>query len=299
MRKSFTLFLALCLCASQALAETRISGIMVEGELEQVLETLYQWDEGIFFWYDAESLTVDTTMSESGGSLLIEPIETELPVSVEMMTEQALGKHPFAFLEENADQKAEIEEDTTETCLSMQWFSVQSSFNPGVMQIYYAVWDETFAVAAVATCPVEVLEGWGTRFNHLMHTIGFGAFVPRSLRAEWESEAASAGEIVDSVMTTLDENPAWVVFTTIESVTDFRLLALEDVEISSAGEPTFSEKLLYRRGVLEAGQSIRTALVFEGDIPNIGIRYTDATGNTQQYALSISGMDGTLELIPY
>ena len=299
MKKLFVLLFALLLCSAPALAETREAEIMIEGELESVVETLYQSNLGFYFWYDAEQMEADGSMSESGESLLVSPLQSDLPIYLEIMTPDAVEMLPWKFLEINAKPHITYNKDVTESGAEIYWFSKQAEHAKNTVLSFYAVNGTEDFVVAAATCPMEAMEGWGERFIRLVRTIGFGQFRNIPIRAVWASEAGSTAGVRDTVVATSDEDAAWVVFFTDETVSDFRLLELESGDISEDGLLIFNEQVIYSRDKLMAGESLRAALTFYGDIPNNGISFTDAQGLVHRYALSISGFDGTLELTAY
>ena len=82
MKRLLLTFMIAALMISLARAETRQSVIYLEGEPEPITETLYETAKGFSFWYDADMLTVDDGMSESGYSLMLFPRESgDLSVS--------------------------------------------------------------------------------------------------------------------------------------------------------------------------------------------------------------------------
>ena len=77
---------------------------------------------------------------------------------------------------------------------------------------------------------------------------------------------------------------------------NFRVLNLTLEEFDEANEPIFSAKELYRQDRFYPEHPIALSVTIAGDIPNIGISYEEPYGDRKYYALSQSGMDGSLFL---
>ena len=90
-----------------------------------------------------------------------------------------------------------------------------------------------------------------------------------------------------------------VVLTFDTTVTNFRFLRLEG-EFSSAGEFICSGMdALYTRDEITENDLMVVETVLEGLLPNRGISFVDAGGNTQYYYLTVSGEDNVPLLIPF
>lgn len=81
-------------------------------------------------------------------------------------------------------------------------------------------------------------------------------------------------------------------------VTDFRVFSLVLTDFRDDG-PVYEETELYRQETLTPDRPLAVTLTFAGDLPNNGISYVDDTGETLRFALSMSGEDGALLLLPY
>ena len=89
-----------------------------------------------------------------------------------------------------------------------------------------------------------------------------------------------------------------IVYASNTIVTDVRVLSLAMTDYKD-GKPVFDETELYRQEQLAPDCPLIVTLVFAGDLPTNGISYVDINGDTQRFALSQSGKDGSLILEAY
>ena len=89
-----------------------------------------------------------------------------------------------------------------------------------------------------------------------------------------------------------------IVYASNTIVTDVRVLSLAMTDYKD-GKPVFDETELYRQEQLAPDCPLIVTLVFAGDLPTNGISYVDVKGDTQRFALSQSGKDGSLILEAY
>lgn len=92
---------------------------------------------------------------------------------------------------------------------------------------------------------------------------------------------------------------AGVLFTAVNPVKDFRLLAIQLQDVDKDGNAIFSTEDVHQQDMLTPGHPLVAYLDFFGDIPNNGIAFVDEKGNTRYFAVSISGEDGSLQLIEF
>ena len=69
---------------------------------------------------------------------------------------------------------------------------------------------------------------------------------------------------------------------------------MELKEMSQAGKPIFNIKELYTKDVLRPERPLLVKTALFGSIPNNGFSYTDGYGKIRYYAVSESGMDGSV-----
>lgn len=95
------------------------------------------------------------------------------------------------------------------------------------------------------------------------------------------------------------ENSTWILFKTNRTAQDFRILSLKLLDVDDNGKVSYQVDPALHIGALAPGQPVAVQTVFYGDIPNNGFSYVDENGDTQYFALSISGEDGSLEAEPF
>lgn len=87
------------------------------------------------------------------------------------------------------------------------------------------------------------------------------------------------------------EDACYVLFTANDRLTEVRLTVLE----ISEGDYGIGEQLCGFE-VMEIGQTLLAPLVFYGDMTAYGVSFADSNGAYRNYAVTISGMDGSLLL---
>lgn len=237
---------------------------------------------GFSFGYDNALLTVDADLSEDGQSLVLYPIETALPVRLEIMTAESVGMLPWKFLEVNAPADTEYEADTAEDGSEMHWFEKAAD---GVGQTYYAVDGAERAVVAVATYPAGD-SAWRAQFSAVMHSIRFED--PTPIRVDW-AEATKNALVVDP-------DGEYVTIMADEPVTDVALLALALTDFGEDGSVAYDIHVVYEQAAMAAEDHLVVKLAFPGDMPSYGIRFVDQNGETRAYFIGMSGQDGSLFL---
>ena len=138
----------------------------------------------------------------------------------------------------------------------------------------------------------------------ISYTVGGGAMLFGSAAPGWSTEDGlvqaryPSGPWIDCTVAEVSDNEPTteVLFTAAGEVKDFRILSLFLKDVDQEGNPEFLIKDEYRQETLPMGWPVIAVLSFYGDIPNCGICYTDANGETHYYALSMSGYDGSLAL---
>lgn len=87
-----------------------------------------------------------------------------------------------------------------------------------------------------------------------------------------------------------------VAFTATDSVDDFKVLALQYESMDDDGNIPFSTVELYDYGTLSVDRAFAVEMILEGTIPEYGISYVDAQGNTRLFSVNPSGYDDSLLL---
>lgn len=87
-------------------------------------------------------------------------------------------------------------------------------------------------------------------------------------------------------------------FECTKTVEDFTLIRLTVEDMDDYGNVTFSYEPLLEQGLLEANVPFVANVTFMGDLPEYGITYTDHRGVLRVFGVEVSGMDGSLHLVP-
>ena len=95
------------------------------------------------------------------------------------------------------------------------------------------------------------------------------------------------------------EDATRIVFSTDGMLQDFKLLSLSMTDVDEQGNPEYSIDDIYSYGLLEDFRPLIVELTFYGDMPNYGVSYVDETGVKRFFAISMSGFDGSLELLEF
>lgn len=88
-----------------------------------------------------------------------------------------------------------------------------------------------------------------------------------------------------------------ILLSTEKSLNDFKVLKLSLNDMGENADISFSTEELYSLDKLTPERPLVLGMTFFGTIPSYGISYVDANGYTKTYAISQSGMDGSLMLI--
>ncbi len=122
---------------------------------------------------------------------------------------------------------------------------------------------------------------------------------PSQLFVEYQSVASFNEDSCDFYSVEQSENSTMIVFTTDGVLQDLKLLSLFMNDIDEAGNPEYSIDEIYSYGTLESYRPLMVELTFYGDMPSYGVSYTDENGETRCFAVSVSGYDGSLELLEF
>jgi len=90
------------------------------------------------------------------------------------------------------------------------------------------------------------------------------------------------------------EEECIVVFLPEERVSNFYVLSLEAKDVTEAGEVVFAAQEMYFLEELTPEMPISVMTAFDGDIPSLGVAYTDADGTEKVFGVYVSGYDGSL-----
>lgn len=90
-----------------------------------------------------------------------------------------------------------------------------------------------------------------------------------------------------------------IVFSTDDKLQDFKILSLFMEDVSDDGNVSYSINDIYSHGTLTFDRPLVVEMTFYGDTPSYGISYKDETGETKRFSISMSGYDGSLELLKF
>jgi len=162
---------------------TRTSTITIEGVEEEITETQYISDAGYSVWYQPELYKLDTPDGQahffaidstpegeepglltSGAYLLIVPADIAYEDAEAFLMEATGGFDPETAMV--SDIVTETFEDGTEIkniCVL-----------EGDIAYSYCIYTDGETILCItAVCPLEAIEGWGARLDHILHTIEF------------------------------------------------------------------------------------------------------------------------------
>lgn len=122
---------------------------------------------------------------------------------------------------------------------------------------------------------------------------------PSQLFVEYQSVASFNEDSCDFYSVEQSEYSTMIVFTTDGILQDLKLLSLFMNDVDEEGNPEYSIDEIYSYGTLESYRPLMVELTFYGDMPSYGVSYTDENGETRYFAVSVSGYDGSLELLEF
>ncbi len=254
--------LCLTLTLSAASAETRQGVIWLEGMEEIIEETRFDSPLGFSFWYANECLEAYPGEADGLEGVVVDTIWSDDYMVLSVIAEdeaEALAAEYGLTLEESEERTQ------TDLCLELK---------DGTYRFCSLIAEGGQYLRADGRYMQEAAEGNAKYFQRVLDSVTFEAGCP--LRAEWASESAD------------EAGRAGVILTAREAVTDVRLLRLDWDGVTVTWED--GETL----GSFAAGESVSLTLSFTGDMPENGVRYTDAAGDVHAYALDMSGEDGSL-----
>lgn len=256
--------LCLLLCVSAALGETRQGVIAREGTEEPIEETLFESAMGFSFWYASEWLEAYYGEENNIDGVIVETIYSDDSMVFSLISE-----------EDAAEYTGDMEKNITELAADGRvQLDVYREVVDGRYHFLTLIAEKGLYFRAVGEYAEEAAEGNGKLFQLVLDSV---TLTPDCLiRAQWGDLTADGAD------------GAQVILTALEPVTDVKLLKLEWEEMAVTWEQAAS------LSALDAGQAVAVTLQFIGDLPNNGLQYTDAAGETHAFALDISGEDGHL-----
>ena len=255
-------------------------------------EAVYASPLGFSFTYDPSVMSVDEESSEDGQSLLVSVDTGDDPVYLEIFTREHIAMSPLSFLVLNAPEGTSLSEDVTEAGWSLRSFRKAYEHNPDLVQAWYGVEKGDAGVAGIALWPASAGEQWADAFLTLMRSVRLNDSLNESLNESLPLQAAWGTSSPGAVVVD-EEEGAFVTLSSAETLTDVQLLSLE---LSFEGDAVYQAAPLRALESISPDRPLTLKLAFPGDIPSYGIRVTDGKGQVRQFALLLSGLDGSLFL---
>lgn len=94
-----------------------------------------------------------------------------------------------------------------------------------------------------------------------------------------------------------DTVPVEAIFCTMVPVDDFTVVSLSLQDVSEDGSIDFDATELFDYGTLTPESPLCVILTDYGTIPSYGVSFTDPNGAEKLYGVTVSGVDGSLELV--
>lgn len=96
-----------------------------------------------------------------------------------------------------------------------------------------------------------------------------------------------------------DDSEAQVrlLFSSKNEVKDFKVLEIAIQNVDEEGKVDFTRKELYAINSLKPEKPLVLGMTFYGTLPTYAISYENKEGDTKVYAITLSGKDGSLQLI--
>ena len=163
---------------------------------------------------------------------------------------------------------------------------------PGTEFTWHKTTEEEGTFTIVAEVPDAYGDLWGklksgsgwvslTQVQKLMISINYADEKLLS-SGNYHHYSAGSAEYVEQV--------AFRAYESLRNVSLFEIIITEEED---------QERQIFSLKELNSGKPLVADLAFPGDMSMYGIRFTDSIGNKHTYAITISGMDGSLEIIPY
>lgn len=144
----------------------------------------------------------------------------------------------------------------------------------------------------------------------LINLTPFADYVPVSVPVyeapASDKEAWVKADYADGIVTeatnydwfTADDSPdsTKVLFMAEGNVRDFKFLSLYCEDVLEDGTPVFTTEELYQTDRLDPERPLLVEMTFWGTIPSYGISYMDQNGETRNFTVEMSGMDGSIHL---
>ncbi|MDO4531442.1 MAG: hypothetical protein Q4C06_05625 [Bacillota bacterium] len=120
--------------------------------------------------------------------------------------------------------------------------------------------------------------------------------VPAWVTADYAENVISAYPSYDVFIADESEDHTEIAFIAEGNVQDFRFLGLNVEDVLEDGTLLFTTEALYHAEVFSPEKPLVVKMTFWGTMPTYGISYVNEKGETKNFTVEMSGMDGSVYL---
>ena len=162
------------------------------------------------------------------------------------------------------------------------------------------------AVSAASTASSNSQSAAVTNNTGTDQQTGTASSVPSTLLVDasevlvlkWADDVMADLTVYDSHSLDSSGGEVGIAFLTGSSLTNVRFFSITLNSMDDQGKADYEKEEVYQYGTLNADKPLVVYMTFYGDVfPNYAIGYTDPAGTEHLQGLTISGMDGSLQLI--
>lgn len=119
----------------------------------------------------------------------------------------------------------------------------------------------------------------------------------QEVRIQWAEEGLVDYNEYDEFIADESEAQVRLLFSSKDEVKDFKVLEIAIENIDEEGRTDFTRKELYSINPLKPDKPLVLGMTFYGTMPTYAISYENKAGDNKVYAITLSGKDGSLQLI--
>lgn len=123
--------------------------------------------------------------------------------------------------------------------------------------------------------------------------------VAPAVRIRWADDALKGAISYETFLPPMDQAQIEVAICADSTVSNVNVLKLEFADVDENGKVRFNTTALFRKDKLVQRYPLVLGLPFFENIPQYGISYEDEGGKTYRFAITQSGKDGSLQLMPF
>jgi len=120
-----------------------------------------------------------------------------------------------------------------------------------------------------------------------------------AVRIRWADDALKGAISYETFLNPKDQAQMEVAVCAESTVRNVKVLKLEFVDVDENGKVRFNTTELFKKATLEQRRPLVMGLPLFENIPQYGISYEDEGGRTYRFAITQSGEDGSLQLMPF